>query len=270
MKRYILLSFDIEEFEMPREYGDPIPFSKQIEVSHQGATKILDLLKRHGAKATFYTTANFATNATDIVHRIINEGHELASHGYVHDHFEASHLKLSKDILEDISKTEVKGYRMARMQPVPEIEVFKAGYKYNSSINPTFLPGRYNNLNESRTHFMREGVLQLPASVTPLFRLPLFWITFHNLSLWQYTKFANWVIKKDGYLNIYFHPWEFMNIGPKEKYNFPSYITRNTDDDMVRRLGQFIDWGMQKGYQFTTTYNFIEEKSILKNANNTL
>lgn len=63
----ILLSFDIEEFEMPREYGDPIPFDMQMEVSRQGTTKILDLLLKHGIKATFYTTANFATHAKDIV-----------------------------------------------------------------------------------------------------------------------------------------------------------------------------------------------------------
>ena len=262
MKGNILLSFDIEEFEMPREYGDPIPFEQQIDVSHGGTTKILDLLAKYKIKATFYTTANFATHAKDIVLRIINEGHELASHGYVHDHFEVSHLKMSKDVLEEIANVKVKGYRMARMMPVPEEEVYKAGYTYNSSINPTFLPGRYNKFNESRTYFMREGVLQLPASVTPFFRFPLFWISFHNLPLWQYFNFANWTIGRDGYLNTYFHPWEFMDIGPKSKYNFPFYITRHTGEDMVRRFGLFIEWGLSKGFHFTTTSCFIDESGL--------
>lgn len=258
MSSKILLSFDIEEFEMPREYGDAIPFDLQMEVSISGTTKILDLLEKHNAKATFYTTAKFAENAVDIVKRIVNNGHELASHGLVHDHFKPEHLKQSKEILERLSGVQVVGYRMARMAEVPEAEVAKAGYLYNSSINPTLLPGRYNKLHEPRTYFMREGVLQLPASVTPLLRFPMFWISFHNIPVWLYCKMAARVLKKDGYLNTYFHPWEFMDIGPKEKYNFPFYVTRNTDQKMVDRLDQFIKWGKTKGYEFSRTCDFVQ------------
>jgi len=258
MKSKILLSFDIEEFEMPREYGDAIPFDQQMDVSRKGTTRILDLLAKHNIKATFYTTANFATHAKDIVKRIVNDGHELASHGYVHDHFEPPHLKMSKDILEEVSGVEILGYRMARMAPVPEEEVHKAGYIYNSSINPTFLPGRYNKLSEPRTYFYRENVLQLPASVTPLIRFPMFWISFHNLPLWLYCSFAKRVLNKDGYLNAYFHPWEFMDIGPKKKYNFPFYVTRNTDKEMIRRFGKLIEWGQKKGYEFMRTGDFVK------------
>jgi len=261
MKNKILLSFDIEEFEMPREYGDPIAFEKQIEVSREGTTRILDLLKKQNIKATFYTTANFASHAQDIVKRIVAEGHELASHGYVHDHFEPVHLKMSKDVLEKIGGVPVHGYRMARMMKVPEREVFDAGYIFNSSINPTFLPGRYNNFHEPRTCFYREGVLQLPASVTPIVRFPLFWISFHNLPLSIYESLAAWTIKRDAYLNVYFHPWEFMDIGPKSKYNFPFYVTRNTDQNMVNRFDKFISWGKNKGYEFMRTFDFVEEIS---------
>lgn len=257
----ILLSFDIEEFEMPREYGDPIPFTDQIQISKEGTTKILDLLKKHNITATFYTTANFAQNAEDIVTRIVSEGHELASHGLYHDHFKPEHLKQSKEILEQIGNTTVRGYRMARMMPVPEEEVYNAGYIYNSSINPTYLPGRYNKLNEPRTYFMREGVWQIPASVTPLIRFPLFWISFHNLPLSLYCALAGRTLKKDGYLNVYFHPWEFMPIGPKSKYNFPFYVTKNTDQKMVDRLGKFIEWALKKGHKFEHTYKLIEDKT---------
>lgn len=258
MTSKILLSFDIEEFEMPREYGDAIPFEQQIDVSRKGTIRILDLLAKHNVKATFYTTANFASHAKDIVRRIVDEGHELASHGYVHDHFEPSHLKMSKDILEEIGQVYVYGYRMARMMPVPEEEVFNAGYIYNSSINPTYLPGRYNKLNEPRTYFIREGVWQLPASVTPILRFPLFWISFHNLPLGIYKGLAGHTLKKDGYLNVYFHPWEFMDIGPKSKYNFPFYVTRNTDTNMVKRFENFIQWGKKSGYQFSRTWDFVK------------
>ena len=150
---------------------------------------------------------------------------------------------------------------MARMMPVPEEEVYNAGYIYNSSINPTYLPGRYNKLNEPRTYFMREGVWQIPASVTPLIRFPLFWISFHNLPLSLYCGLAGRTLKKDGYLNVYFHPWEFMPIGPRSKYNFPFYVTKNTDQKMVDRLGKFIEWALKKGHKFEHTYKLIEDKT---------
>ncbi|GBU06759.1 polysaccharide deacetylase [Bacteroidales bacterium] len=258
INKTILLSFDIEEFDMPMEYGRSISFEEQMDVSKQGTEKILSLLSNNGVKATFYVTANFALHAPQLVHKIIVQGHELASHGLYHSNFEIAHLAQSKEILEDIGKTKIKGYRMARMMPVSEKEVAKAGYAYNSSINPTYLPGRYNKLYEPRSYFMREGVWQLPASVTPMFRFPLFWLSFHNLPLYIYQLLAKWAIGKDGYLNVYFHPWEFMEIGPKEKYNFPYYVCRNTGDKMVERLDSFIKHAKKNAYTFAKTETLIE------------
>lgn len=152
-----------------------IPFDKQIEISKEGTARILDILAKHNVKATFYTTANFARHADDIVKRIVSEGPELASHGYVHDHFEPQHLKMSKDILEQIGHVVVNGYRMARMMPVPETEVYKAGYIYNSSINPTYLPGRYNKLHESRTYFRTRRCMAVAGIGYTIIEVPSFW-----------------------------------------------------------------------------------------------
>ena len=45
----IYLSFDIEEFDMPKEYGFDIPFERQMSISREGLIAILDLLKKHEA-----------------------------------------------------------------------------------------------------------------------------------------------------------------------------------------------------------------------------
>ena len=92
----VLLSFDLEEFDMPLEYGKKIQFHDQIKVSSEGASTILDILLRHDIKATFFSTVVFATHAETIIKRIIDEGHELASHGYYHSTFEEKHLLESK------------------------------------------------------------------------------------------------------------------------------------------------------------------------------
>jgi len=263
----ILLSFDIEEFDMPFEYGKDISFEEQMEISIRGTLNILDLLDKHQVKATFFSTVVFAQNAEAIIERIINSGHELASHGYYHSNFEIEHLKSSKLALEKLTNQEIKGYRMARMKPVDEMEIAKAGYMYNSSINPTFLPGRYNNLNKPRTYFKESGVWQLPSSVSPLLRFPLFWLSFHNLPLKLYTWLAEITYKKDKYLNIYFHPWEFTDLSDKHKFGFPNYVSKNSGDLMIQRMDAFIRNLKAKNYDFCTIIDFIHQIQPQKQNN---
>lgn len=255
----VLLSFDIEEFDMPFEYDKSISFEEQMRISIEGTTAILDLLEKHHIKATFFSTVTFAINAPEIMKRIVREGHEVASHSYYHSDFKVEHLKESKDKLEEITNTKVVGYRMPRMYPVDEKEIFKAGYSYNSSINPTYLPGRYNHFDKPRTYFLQEGVMQIPASVSPLVRFPLFWLSFHNLPLWLYQFIAKITLKKDTYLNVYFHPWEFTDLNQPEKFNFPSYVSKNTGDQMIKRFDAFITWMQEKKITFGTFKEFLEK-----------
>jgi peptidoglycan/xylan/chitin deacetylase (PgdA/CDA1 family) len=255
----VLLSFDIEEFDMPFEYGKEISFEDQISISRAGTISILDLLDKYSVKATFFCTVTFAENIPDLIQRITSSGHELASHGYYHSDFKPEHLLQSKLKLEELSGKEITGYRMARMMPVDEKEIEKAGYTYNTSINPTYLPGRYNNFNISRTFFNKENVLQIPASVSPVIRFPLFWLSFHNLPLRIYKFLASWTYKKDKYLNIYFHPWEFTDLNDFDRFGFPGYVRKNTGDKMILRMESLITWMKAKNYKFGTFQQFIKE-----------
>ncbi|MDB5120450.1 MAG: polysaccharide deacetylase [Sphingobacteriales bacterium] len=254
----VLLSFDIEEFDMPFEYGKNIDFDDQIKISKAGTIIILDLLKKHSVSATFFCTATFAKNAPDLIERMIIENHEVASHGYYHSDFEVAHLVESKRVLEDISHSNVIGFRMARMMPVDEHEVSKAGYIYNTSINPTFLPGRYNNFSLPRTFFKQKGVIQIPASVTPLIRIPLFWLAFHNFPLFIYKQLCKWTYNRDNYLNLYFHPWEFTDLDNKQRFGFPLYVTKNCGTQMHDRMDIFIKWLKLNCYTFGTFKDFLK------------
>ena len=142
--------------------------------------------------------------------------------------------------------------------PVDELEIQRAGYVYNSSINPTWLPGRYNNLDISRTYFKKNEVLQLPASVSTFFRIPLFWLSFHNFPMGLYRWLVKSAIKRDKYLNIYFHPWEFTDLTDKERFGFPSYVSKNSGEQMIARMDAFLAWLNQQNYRNSTIYNFIK------------
>ncbi|MXV51588.1 polysaccharide deacetylase family protein [Pedobacter sp. HMF7647] len=256
----ILLSFDIEEFDMPMEYDRAIAFEEQIRISVDGTRKILRMLADHHVKATFFCTAKFALSAPEIIYQIVDEGHELASHGYFHSRFSNDHLLSSKITLEKISGQQIFGFRMPRMMAVNNDELQKAGYEYNSSTNPTWLPGRYNNLGLKRTIHQTGKLFQLPASVTPLFRIPLFWLSFHNFPLWLYKILCELTYFKDRYLNIYFHPWEFTDLNDKEKFGFPGYVSRNSGSGMLERMDNLITDFKSKGYEFGTISEMLKIK----------
>ena len=254
----ILLSFDIEEFDMPIEYGVALPFKSQIAISQQGTEIVLALLKKHKVHATFFCTGNFAYHAGELIKQIAREGHEVASHGYYHSKFNAGHFKKSKNILEKISGNPIAGFRMPRMMPVDAKMLREAGYQYNSSLNPTYLPGRYNHLKARRDCWHEKNLLQVPASVTPFLRIPLFWLSFHNLPFGIYKRLCKRTYNKDGYLNLYFHPWEFIYLGPRGKFGFPRYIVRNSGDKMIKRMDNLIQWMKLSGYPFATFKDFIQ------------
>ena len=70
MKRKVLLSFDVEEFDLPREHGATISLEDGVKVSAEGLVRILEMLDGAGVKATFFCTGNFAEARPDLVAKI--------------------------------------------------------------------------------------------------------------------------------------------------------------------------------------------------------
>ncbi|MFX6794044.1 hypothetical protein ABTH15_19680, partial [Acinetobacter baumannii] len=85
---------------------------------------------------------NFADHFPNEIKALANK-HEIASHTYYHGYYEDAHLLQSKLRLEAITEKKITGLRMPRMRPVSMHAVAEAGYDYDSSVNPTFLPGKY-------------------------------------------------------------------------------------------------------------------------------
>ncbi|MEE0935860.1 MAG: polysaccharide deacetylase family protein [Methanobrevibacter sp.] len=254
----ILLSFDIEEFDGPREHGVDYSLEEGMKVSIEGTELILDVLKANDVRATFFCTANFAENAPDVMMRILDDGHEVACHGV--DHFEPKEtdFERSKEIVERICGITVTGYRQPRMFSVVESEIKRVGYRYNSSLNPAFIPGRYMNLKTPRTWFVKDGVMQIPASVTPWFRFPLFWLSLHNLPESVYHWMVRRVLKKDGYFVTYFHPWEFYDLKDHPEFKMQYIIRKNSGQDMVKRLDNLIMMLKRNNHRFITYNEFVD------------
>lgn len=253
----ILLSFDIEEFDVPREQGVDYSLEEGIQVSVEGTNHILDVLKKNSVQATFFCTGNFAENAPEVMRRIIDEGHEVACHGVDHWQPKETDFALSKEIVERVTGLTVTGYRQPRMFPVVESEIRRVGYRYNSSLNPAFIPGRYMHLKTPRTWFVKDGVMQIPASVTPWLRFPLFWLSLHNLPEVLYHWMVRRVLNHDGYFVTYFHPWEFFELKKHPEFKIPFIIKNHSGMQMTKRLDNLIKMLKGRGHRFITYDEFV-------------
>ena len=251
MTKQVLLSFDVEEFDAPLEFGQAIAPEVQFEASSRGLARVLEVLDRLGVAGTFFTTANYAEQYPEQVRRIA-QGHEVASHGLYHSRFEPGDLAASRQALERISGQSVVGFRRARMAATDLKLVAQAGYRYDASENPIWLPGRYNNFFKARTAHLIEGVVAIPASATPLVRLPLFWLSFKNLPLPLIRAATRWTLAADGYVSLYFHPWEFADLAP---FALPGYMKRRDGADLLRRLERYLQWLQGQG-RFTMMRDF--------------
>ncbi len=110
--------------------------------------RLLDLLDRHQARATFFTLGAVAERHPDLVRRIAARGHELAAHGWDHtpvfaqspQQFRAD-VRRTKQALEQADGCPVAGYRapnysIRRDTPWAFTVLWEEGYRYDSSIHP--------------------------------------------------------------------------------------------------------------------------------------
>lgn len=257
--RNILLSFDLEEFDAPFDFGRTVTEDDQFSVTLAGLDRLLPLLDQYGVAATFYTTARWALHYPEVV-RAVSLRHEIASHSFYHSTFKEADLAASKNALESITGQKVYGIRLPRMKRISPETIHKAGYLYDSSLHPTFIPGRYNHLFKKRIIHQTDKLTEIPASVTPCLRIPLFWISFHNMPLSLYKRMAFAALGKDSYLNLYFHPWEFADI---KNSGLPSYITKCSGLTLLDKLEKLIVI-FQKNEQvvFPTTIRYLRSRAL--------
>ncbi len=258
MRSKVLLTFDVEEFDMPLEYNHMIDINEQMEIGMKGLDALNVILNNDSVQSTLFTTANFALRYPESIKQLAKK-HEIASHTYFHSNFVNEHLLESKICLQEISQTNVVGLRMPRMRKVDLAEVKKAGYLYDSSINPTWIPGRYNNLHLSRNIYIEDNLVRIPASVSPILRLPLFWLGFKNYPFQLFKILCKQTLKKDGYLSLYFHPWEFCNL---KKYTIPNYTKKIDGSLLLARLETLIVY-LQKTSDFITMNDYLIEKEFI-------
>ncbi|MDB5252296.1 MAG: polysaccharide deacetylase [Flaviaesturariibacter sp.] len=230
------LSFDVEEFDLPLEYGRVISVGEQLSAGFRGLRALRPLLDTASVRSTLFTTAFFALQYPEEI-RALASRHEIGSHTYHHGRFADADLLRSRLTLEQVSGVPVTGLRMPRLKRVAPALVEAAGYQYDSSLNPTWVPGRYDHRALPRVPVRHGGIIEVPVSVTPRLRVPLFWLAFKNLPYSVYLRMALKTLETDGHLALYFHPWEFTDISA---YRLPAYLRRGDGGALLHKLERLV------------------------------
>lgn len=260
--KYLFLTFDLEEFDMAKRYCK-VDEDRIYEVSYEGTGIILSILEEMNIKGTFFVTFNFLEKYPKIINDI-SKNHEIASHGY-HSHNYSlmpkndafNFLKKVRIEIRSKIKKDVLGFRAPRMKRAPFDILKKAGFLYDSSLHPTYVPGRYNNLRKPRLPFVSEGIVCVPISTTPLLRLPISYFWFRNFG-YTYAVVMTSAIKDD-LINLYFHPWEFVDL---KEFDIPYLYRRNTGEKMINEFRMYIKWCLKNGYTGETISNYIKEEFL--------
>jgi polysaccharide deacetylase family protein (PEP-CTERM system associated) len=227
--------------------------------------RILSIFDEKKVKATFFTLGWIAERYPAMVRRIINNGHELASHGYGHLRVSDQHagefvddIMRSKLLLEDIGGQPVLGYRAPSFS-IGSANLWAldllhdAGYRYSSSIYPVE-HDHYGMPDAPRFAFYpngKDGLLEIPVSTIRLYEKNypaggggFFRFFPYIMSRWLLRQ----VNKHDRQPAIfYFHPWEIDPDQPRQsgitlKTRFRHYVNLHRTEARIKSLLGDFQW----------------------------
>ncbi len=114
--------------------------------------RTLDILRRHGVAGTYFVPAWVAERWPRAVRRIVDEGHEVAHHGYEHERFadldageQREVIRRSQSVFRDVFGASAVGYRTPTgdwSRETPGL-LEEEGFLYSSSLRNDHEPYRH-------------------------------------------------------------------------------------------------------------------------------
>lgn len=270
------LSFDVEEHFQVANFADRFPRERwDLEASRveDNVDVILDLCSRHRVQATFFTLGWVAERHKAMIRRIVDAGHELASHGY--DHQFVYHLgergfrediQKTKQILEDAGGVEVIGFRASTFTITEKTPwaldlLAETGHRYDASIFPVRhpaygVPSAPRNIHKKALASGR-SMIEFPPLTLRYFgrNYGAGGGGYFRLFPYAYTAHAFRRAGREGLRgSLYLHPWEFDPEQPRVDVSFLKRVRHYRNiTNTLRRLERLIT-----EFQFTTMRGAIE------------
>jgi polysaccharide deacetylase family protein (PEP-CTERM system associated) len=223
------LSVDVEDWFQVGAFETVIARSDWDKLecrAERNTDAVLALFDDAGVKGTFFTLGWVAERYPALMRRVVDAGHEIASHGYAHDRVFtftpdqfAADIDRARKLIEDTSGEKVTGYRApsfsidARTPWAHEILAEK-GYIYSSSVAPV-KHDHYGWAEAPRFAFRPikgSDFLEIPVTTAQLGpkRLAAGGGGFFRLLPYQFSRWAIRQVNNEDQRPaiIYFHPWE--------------------------------------------------------------
>lgn len=263
------MTIDVEDYFQVSAFESHVPrhtWSSRACRVERNVERILEILGERGVSATFFTLGWVAERYPALVRRLVDLGHELASHGYQHVRVTqqdrrgfGEDIRRTKRLLEDTAGVEVLGYRAAsysidRSNLWAHEELRDAGYAYSSSIYP-IRHDLYGIPDAPRFGYAPladdSGFIEIPVTTLEVlgqrlpcggggyFRLYPYW-----LSRWAIAQ-VNRVERQSAI--FYFHPWELDPDQPRlsglsRKTRFRHYVNLGRTERRLARLLADFQW----------------------------
>ena len=264
------MTVDVEDYFQVSAFENFIPRNKwgncesRIE---RNTNRILDIFADSNVEGTFFTLGWIAKHYPHLVRRIVDEGHELASHGYDHTRVTQQNetafredVIRAKKILEDVSGRRIIGYRAASYSITRKnmwaLDILdETGHKYSSSIYPV-KHDLYGIPDAPRFPFYphgNDGILEIPITTININNknYPGGGGGFFRLYPYFFTRFVfKRINQKDEKPGIfYFHLWEIDPDQPRPQAVLPlktrirHYLNLNRTEERLKRLLNDFEWG---------------------------
>lgn len=228
------LSVDVEDwfqvgaFEKVIDKADWDGLERRVE---RNTDAVLALFDESGVKGTFFTLGWVAQRHPALIRRIVDAGHELASHGWDHQRvftmdaetFRAD-LARARKTLEDAGGVRVTGYRapsfsIDKRTPWAHEILAEEGYTYSSSVAP-LTHDHYGWPEAPRYAFKPladSDLIEVPVTVADLAgKRVATGGGFFRLLPSQLMHFAVRQVSGEGHPAVfYFHPWEIDPAQPR-------------------------------------------------------
>jgi polysaccharide deacetylase family protein (PEP-CTERM system associated) len=145
------LTIDVEDYYHVSAFekiSPPVTWAGRESRVERNTELILSMLDELSVKATFFVLGWVAQRFPQLTRKIAEQGHEIASHGYLHQRVALQNretyrqdIRRAKALLEDQIGAEVLGYRapsysITRQTDWAFDELLAAGFRYDSSIFP--------------------------------------------------------------------------------------------------------------------------------------
>lgn len=222
----VALGFDFEHIHHTPAYRS-LKEPPEIPMDFETITdRLLDLLDRYDSRATFFVVAELAEHHPELIREIASDGHEIASHTVTHPSLPAqttaekqAEIQRSKEILEELSKHPVTGFRAPTFQVDDEVYTLltDAGYEYSSSVVSCLpIPGFYSNEYDfggpTSIRTPSGSLVELPVAVNPWLQLPVSGAWTRLFGRTCFLKSIQALLERGEPVLTYAHPWEFTSL----------------------------------------------------------